>query len=142
MYLTFNKITINVKVQADIKKVWDFYTNPRHITKWNYALDTWHCPYASNDLRIGGKLIARMEAKDGSVGFDFEGVYEEIIENKKIAYTMPDGRKVTITFHSVNNQTEVIITFDAEQTNPLEMQRDGWQAILNNFKKYTEQTSF
>jgi uncharacterized protein YndB with AHSA1/START domain len=136
--MTNNKISIKATILSDNKKVWDYYTLPEHITKWNFAIDTWHCPSASNDLRNGGKYVARMETKDGSFGFDFEAIYEEIIENKKIVYTMTDGRQATIDFDSYNNQTEIIITFDAEQQNSLEMQRDGWQAILNNFKKYTE----
>jgi uncharacterized protein YndB with AHSA1/START domain len=140
MYLnmTKNKIVIKAIVSADIKKVWDYYTLPEHITKWNFALDTWHCPTASNDLRNGGKYFARMEAKDGSFGFDFEAIYDVIIDYKKIVYTMTDGRQATIDFNSDVNQTEVSVSFDAEQQNSIEMQRDGWQAILNNFKKYTE----
>lgn len=136
--MTENKIKIKANVFADSKKVWDYYTLPEHITKWNFATDTWQCPAATNDLRIGGKYSARMEAKDGSFGFDFEAVYDEIIDNKKIAYTMTDGRQAIVDFNIDNNQTEVVITFDAEQQNSLELQRDGWQAILNNFKKYTE----
>lgn len=136
--MTENKITIKANILAESKKVWDYYTLPEHITKWNFATDTWQCPAASNDLRIGGKYSARMEAKDGSFGFDFEAVYDEIIDNKKIAYTMTDGRQAIIDFNIDNNQTEVVITFDAEQQNSLELQRDGWQAILNNFKNYTE----
>lgn len=136
--MTEGRITIKTVVSADIKKVWDYYTLPKHITKWNFAIDSWQCPSASNDLRIGGKYSARMEAKDGSFGFDFEAVYDELIVNKKIAYTMTDGRQAIIEFNEVKNQTEVIIAFDAEQQNSLDLQRDGWQAILNNFKKYTE----
>jgi uncharacterized protein YndB with AHSA1/START domain len=136
--MTNNKITIKAIVSADKQNVWDYYTQPEHITKWNFATDTWHCPAASNDLRVGGKYVARMEAKDGSFGLDFEAVYDEIIENTKIVYTMTDGRHAIINFNSDNNQTEVIVTFDAEQQNSLEMQRAGWQAILDNFKKYVE----
>ena len=136
--MTENKIKIKANVLAESKKVWDYYTLPEHITKWNFATDTWQCPAATNDLRIGGKYSARMEAKDGSFGFDFEAVYDEIIDNKKIAFTMTDGRQAIVDFNIDNNQTEVVITFDAEQQNSLELQRDGWQAILNNFKKYTE----
>lgn len=135
--MTEQKITVKANILADSKKVWDYYTLPEHITKWNFATDTWHCPSASNDLRKGGKYVARMEAKDGSFAFDFEAIYDEITDNK-IAYTMTDGRKATIDFIANNNATDVIITFDAEQQNPAEMQKEGWQAILNNFKKYTE----
>jgi uncharacterized protein YndB with AHSA1/START domain len=136
--MTDNKITIKATVLTNIKKVWEYYTSPEHITKWNFAIDTWHCPKASNDLRIGGKYVARMEAKDGSFGFDFEAIYDEVVQNKRISYTMTDGRKATVDFHSGNNKTEISVTFEAEEQNPLEMQRDGWQAILNNFKSYTE----
>jgi uncharacterized protein YndB with AHSA1/START domain len=87
------KITVAATIAADAKKVWDFFTNPVHITKWNFASDDWHCPKAENDLRVGGKLNSRMEAKDGSFGFDFEATYDEVIVQKKITYTMTDGRQ-------------------------------------------------
>lgn len=105
---------------------------------WNNASDDWHTPHAENDLRKGGKFLSRMEAKDGSFGFDFEGVYDEVIENEKIEYTTSDGRKVTTTFKETGGVTNVSTTFEAETENSVELQRDGWQAILNNFKKYTE----
>ncbi len=133
-----NKITVQATISADTKKVWDYYTNPKHITKWNFASDDWHCPRATNDLRVGGKYTARMEAKDGSFGFDFEAVYDEIIHEKRFSYTMPDGRHVNVTFNKLGNKTEVIVIFDAERENPEEMQRNGWQAILDNFRKYAE----
>lgn len=133
------KITIQAVVSADKQKVWDYYTKPEHITKWNFAIDTWHCPYASNDMRVGGKYIARMEAKDGSFGFDFEGVYDEIVSGEKFTFTMPDNRVVHVAFKEFGNSTEVTVTFDAEDENPVEMQRQGWQSILDNFRKYTEQ---
>lgn len=133
------KITIQAVVSADRQKVWNYYTQPEHITKWNYAIDTWHCPTASNDVRVGGKYLARMEAKDGSFGFDFEAIYNEIVEGEKLTYTMADGRVVNATFKELGDKTEVIITFDAENENPVEMQQSGWQSILDNFKKYTEQ---
>ncbi len=136
-----NKITIKATILSDIKNVWEFYTLPEHITNWNFAIDSWHCPYASNDLRNGGKYVARMEAKDGSFGFDFEAVYDEVIENKRIVYTMSDNRQAIVDFNPDNNQTEVVIIFEAEQENSLDMQRDGWQAILNNFKIYVENNS-
>ncbi|MBL7883014.1 MAG: SRPBCC family protein [Bacteroidia bacterium] len=132
------KISIHATIAADIKKVWEYYAQPEHIKKWNFATDDWQCPSASNDMRVGGKYSARMEAKDGSFGFDFEAVYDEIISGERFTYTMPDGRKVTVNFKSNSNQTEMIIEFDAENENPIELQRDGWQAILNNFKNYTE----
>ncbi len=132
------KITIEAEISADTKKVWDYYTKPEHITKWNFALDEWHCPSAENDLRVGGKLKSRMEAKDGSFGFDFEAIYDEIVDQKKIAYTIADGRKVETNFENLGNKTKVTTTFEAEDQNPVEMQRSGWQAILDNFKKYVE----
>jgi len=132
------KIQVQATILADRKKVWNFYTNPEHITKWNFASDDWICPSASNDLRVGGKYSARMEATDGSVGFDFEAIYDEIREEEKLAYTMLDGRVATITFKSSGDQTEVTVTFDAENENSVELQKNGWQAILNNCKKYAE----
>jgi uncharacterized protein YndB with AHSA1/START domain len=133
-----NKITVTATVNTDIKKTWDYYTNPAHITKWNFADPSWQCPSASNNMRIGGKYSARMEAKDGSFGFDLEAIYDEIAEGEKFTYTMPDGRQVNVAFKKDGSQTDVIITFDAEEQNSLEMQKGGWQAILNNFKSYTE----
>jgi uncharacterized protein YndB with AHSA1/START domain len=122
----------------EINKVWYYYTNPEHIMKWNFASDDWYCPYASNDLRVGGKYSVRMEAKDGSFGFDFEAVYDEVDPNKQIGYTMPDGRRAKVTFYELNHRTTVKVNFDPETENSVEIQRGGWQAILDNFKKYTE----
>jgi uncharacterized protein YndB with AHSA1/START domain len=136
--MTQEKISIRTTISADKQKVWNYYTQPEHITQWNFALDTWHCPSASNDLRVGGKYIARMEAKDGSFGFDFEGTYNEVILGETFTFIMPDNRVVNVTFKELKSQTEVTVTFDAENQNPVEMQRQGWQAILDNFKKYTE----
>ena len=132
------KIIIQATVSADIEKVWDYYTLPEHITKWNFASEDWQCPHASNDMRVGGKYLARMEAKDGSFGFDFEAVYDQIIVGERFSYSMPDGREVNVTFNDAGGKTEVSVSFDAETENPVEMQREGWLAILNNFKKYTE----
>jgi len=132
------KITVEANVLAPKNKVWDYYTNPEHITQWNFADPSWHCPEAENDMRVGGKYRARMEAKDGSFGFDFGGVYDAVKTNQLIEYTMGDGRKVTIQFTGKGNETKVVETFEAESTNPVEMQRGGWQAILDNFKKYAE----
>src|SRR5690606_33705096 len=132
-------ITIETTINAPIEKVWACWTKPEHITKWNNASDDWHSPQAENDLRVGGKFITRMEAKDGSVGFDFGGTYDEVKEYELIAYTMDDNRKVKVTFSQHNDEeTKVVETFDPEAENSIEMQRDGWQAILNNFKKYVE----
>ncbi|SRR6185312_9594993 len=131
-------IIIEVIVNAPIEKIFDFWTKPEHIVNWSYASDDWHTPTAENDLRKGGKFSSRMEAKDGSMGFDFGGVYDEVIQNKYIEYTLGDGRKVKINFTRKGDQTEITESFEAENANSLEMQKAGWQAILNNFKKYTE----
>jgi uncharacterized protein YndB with AHSA1/START domain len=136
--MSTSTITIDSTITATPEKAWNYWTEPDHITKWNFASDDWFCPSAENDLVVGGKYKARMEAKDGSFGFDFEAVYDEIIEYEKIVYTIADGRKVTTTFEKLNGITKVTTTFEAESENPIEMQRDGWQAILNNFKKYVE----
>ena len=119
------------------KKVWDCYNNPTHIINWNFADPSWHCPTATNDMKIGGTYKARMEAKDRSFGFDFEAVYIDIQEGKEFTYAF-GGREATIKFVGNENSTEVIVTFDPENENPIEMQQGGWQAILNNFKNYTE----
>lgn len=137
----FEKITINATIQAPVEKVWTYWTEPEHIVKWNQASEDWHAPSAENDLREGGKFVTRMEAKDGSAGFDFGGIYDEVKLHEVIAYTMDDGRKVHATFHDKGGETEVTQTFDAETENPLEFQREGWQAILDNFKKYAERMS-
>lgn len=131
-------ITVENTVNAPVKKVWEYWTKPEHITKWNNASDDWHTPWVKADLREGGSFVARMEAKDGSMGFDFGGVYDVLRPNEYIEYTIGDGRKVKINFSAQGNTTKVIESFEAENTNPLKMQRGGWQAILNNFKKYTE----
>lgn len=133
-------ITIETTVNAPIEKVWKVWNAPEHITKWATASDEWHTPYAENDLRAGGKFLSRMEAKDGSAGFDFTGKYDEVQTNKLISYTMDDGRKVKITFTSAGKSVKIVETFEAETENPLEMQRQGWQTILNNFKAYVEKT--
>lgn len=136
--MSHSKISIGAVVAAEPKRVWEFWTKPNHIVKWNFASDDWHCPKAENDLRVGGKMQSRMEAKDGSFGFDFEGVYTEVINHSKIAYSMADGRQVTTSFEDLGGSTKITTVFDAENTHPSEMQRDGWQAILNNYKKYVE----
>lgn len=131
-------ITVQAAINAPVEKVWDLYTQPEHITKWNNASEDWHTPRAENDLRVGGKFLSRMEAKDGSVGFDFEGIYDEVKKHERIAYTMGDGRKTSIAFTRNSAITKVEVTFEAETVNTLELQKNGWQAILNNFKKYAE----
>lgn len=131
-------ITVEAIVNAPIAKVWESWTLPEHITKWNQASDDWHTPYAENDCRTGGKFKSTMAAKDGSFSFDFEGVYSLVIPHERIEYAMSDGRKVKITFLTKGNETTVSETFDPENENSMELQREGWQAILNSFKKYTE----
>jgi uncharacterized protein YndB with AHSA1/START domain len=132
-------IKIDITILAPVQKVWDYFNDPKHITKWNFAHETWQCPRAENDLRVGGKLKVRMEAKDGSFGFDFEGIYDEIIPNERIKYHLEDGRNVEIIFDKIDeNTTKVTEIFDPEKQNSAEMQRDGWYAILNNFHKYVE----
>lgn len=131
-------ITVENTINAPVEKVWEFWTKPEHITKWNNASDDWHTPRAENDLQVGGNFVSRMEAKDGSFGFDFGGVYDAVRRNEYIEYTMGDGRKAKVTFSSQGNKTKVVEIFEAEIENSIDMQRGGWQAILDNFKKYTE----
>lgn len=137
---TANKtaITVATTVQAPVEKVWQYWTLPEHIQQWCAASDDWHAPDAENDVREGGKFRTTMAAKDGSVSFDFAGIYTAVEENKLIKYAMSDGRKVEITFLPEGDSTKVVETFDPEDTNPLEMQQGGWQAILDNFRNYTE----
>lgn len=137
--MSFNEIKIEATVVGDHKKIWNAWTEPEHITKWNFAAADWCCPSAENDLKTGGKYKARMEAKDGSFGFDLEAVYSEVVPYKKLTFKMTDGRVASTTFEDLHGQTKVITVFDAEKQNPEEMQKNGWQAILNNFKKYAEQ---
>lgn len=131
-------ITVENTVNAPVEKVWEFWTSPEHIIKWNNASDDWHTPHATNDLRVGGKFLARMEAKDGSMGFDFNGVYSEVKEHELITYVIEDGRKVSITFSPASDGTRVVESFEAENENSIELQRSGWQSIIDNFKKYVE----
>jgi uncharacterized protein YndB with AHSA1/START domain len=131
-------ITIEATVKAPVEKVWECWSSPEDIKQWNSASPDWHTPFAENDLRTGGKFVSRMEAKDGSVGFDFGGEYDEVITNKLIRYTMGDGRNVTVEFTEVGNETRVVESFEAEEVNSIELQRAGWQSILNNFKSYVE----
>lgn len=131
-------ITVEAIINAPVEKVWDFWTDPKHIVKWNAASDDWHTPFAENDLRVGGKFLSRMAAKDGSREFDFIGQYSKLEALKNIEYSIEDGRKVAISFISNGNETRVIEKFEAESTFPVEMQKEGWQSILNNFKRYVE----
>jgi len=136
---TFEKVTISRVMNAPVEKVWEVFTSPEHIVKWNSASGDWHTPKAENDLRVGGKFVYRMEARDGSMGFDFGGVYDEVVANKRIVYTMDDGRRAEVDFIPEGNATKVVETFDAEKENPVEMQQAGWQAILDECAKYVEQ---
>jgi len=131
-------ITVETVVNAPIDTVWKKWTNPDDIVKWNNASDDWHTTRAENDLKVGGKFLSRMEAKDGSTGFDFSGTYDTIKQNEIIEYTADDNRKVQVHFYDGDDKTTVIEVFEAENENPIEMQKSGWQSILNNFKKYTE----
>lgn len=131
-------VTIEAVVNAAVEKVWELWNNPKHVTQWNHASDDWHSPSAENDLRVGGTFLYRMEAKDGSFGFDFGGTYDDVTPNKRLAYTIGDGRKVEVLFDGEGSSTKITSTFEAENQNPVEMQRGGWQAILDNFKKYAE----
>ncbi|MEO8764416.1 MAG: SRPBCC family protein [Ginsengibacter sp.] len=131
-------ITVETIVDAAVEKVWEYWTKPAHITQWNNASDDWHTTHAENDLRAGGSFSARMEAKDGSFGFDFAGIYDAVTTNQYIEYTFGDGRNVQITFTTEGKSTKVAERFEAEGTNPFEIQKGGWQNILDNFKKYTE----
>jgi uncharacterized protein YndB with AHSA1/START domain len=133
-------ITVQAVINAPVEQVWKLYTEPEHVMKWNNASNDWHTPRAENDLKVGGKFLYRMEAKDdSSSGFDFAGTYEKIKTNELIVYSLTDGRKVEVTFTKDEDaRTKTATTFEAENTNSLEMQRNGWQAILNNFKNYVE----
>ena len=135
---TFKKITIAVKVNTSISQTWNAFTSTSSIVKWNFASDDWCCPKASNDLRQGGTFNYRMESKDGKHGFDFCGTYTKVIPENRIDFAFDDGREVSVIFQAAGNQTEVIETFDAETENSLELQKNGWQAILDNFRKLAE----
>jgi len=131
-------ISVKSTINASIDKVWEFWTLPEHITKWSFASLDWHTPFAENDLKEGGKFKSTMAAKDGSMSFDFEGEYTLVEKYKAIYYIMADGRKVEINFKETADGVEVTESFDPETQNPEEMQRGGWQAILDNFKNYVE----
>lgn len=132
------KITIETTVNSDIDTVWKTWSEPKHIKKWNNASPDWHTPKSENDLREGGKFSSRMEAKDGSMCFDFGGTYDEVITNKRIAFTIDDGRKVEIDFKETDKGIKITETFEPESQNPKDMQQQGWQAILDSFKNYVE----
>lgn len=131
-------ITVETTVKSDINKIWNTWTQPKHIKKWNSPSDDWHTPKTENDLRKDGRFNSRMEAKDGSFGFDYPGIYDEVVPNQKIKYTIDDGRKVEITFEQHNDRVLVTEVFEPESQNSVDMQQQGWQAILDNFKTYVE----
>ncbi len=131
-------VSVQTKIDAPLELVWKLWTTPEDIVNWCSGSDDWHTPRAENDLRVGGRFKSRMEAKDGSQGFDFEGVYDKIIPNERIDYTIADGRKVTILFSRALGKTKIAETFEPERENPVEMQHDGWQTILDNFTRYAE----
>ena len=132
-------ITVNALVNAPLENVWKSWTDPQHIMQWNFAADDWHAPAATNELVVGGQFVYTMAAKDGSFSFDFSGMFTELTPLKSVSYLLDDGRKVDISFELYEGQVMVIESFEAETENSEDLQRSGWQAILNNFKKYTEQ---
>ena len=131
-------ITVTTTIEASIEKVWEAWNKPEHITNWCFASDDWHAPRATNDLKVGGSFNTRMEAKDGSFGFDLQGIYDVVESNTLIKYHLEDGRNVEIHFSLVEGKTSIVEKFDPENQNPHELQQAGWQMILNNFKKYVE----
>ena len=132
------KITVHTSINASLEEVWRRFTTPEDVEQWNAASEDWHTTSASNDLQVGGKFNYRMEAKDGSFGFDFWGIYDTVIEYKQLDYTLGDGRKVSVGFEFLGIGTKLTETFETEDQNPVEMQQFGWQAILDNFKKHVE----
>ncbi len=134
----FTKITISSSVHVPLGFAFEVWTAPQHVMQWNHASDDWHCPFATNDLRVGGTFVYRMAAKDASFEFDFTGTYTDVVLEERISYIMDDGREVTTVFQSIDGGTKVTTVFDAENENPLDMQLAGWQAILNNFRDHAE----
>lgn len=132
-------VTVSALINAPVKKVWEYWTSPEHIMQWNNASPDWWTPRAENDLRPGGSFVSRMEARDGSMGFDFGGTYDEVVPHQLIAYTLGDNRKVRVEFIAEEDSTKVTEQFEAETVHAVDLQEMGWQAILNNFKKYTEE---
>jgi len=134
--MDFRKITVQAEILVAKSKAWDYYTLPEHIVNWNFASDEWHCPRASNDLVVGGTYSTRMEAKFGEIGFDFGGTYTEVRPQEGFTYQVSDGREVNVNFLEEEGKTQVQLIFDAENENPHELQAQGWQTILNQYKKY------
>ena len=137
----FTPITISAVIPADVNQVWECWNTPEHIVNWNFASDDWHCPRSENDLRVGGKFNATMAARDGSMSFDFEGVYDVVEPLTRIEYSLADERHIVVLFEEVDGGVKVTETFDAETENSIEMQRAGWQSILDNFAKYVSSVS-
>ena len=132
------KIEVKATIKGSTEKIWRYYTQPIHIMKWNFANNDWSCPHAENDLRVGGHFTYRMEAKQGQQGFDFEGTYDEVEDQEKIAYTLEDDREIIVTFERLGEHTLVTVAFDADKEHSRQQQQEGWQAILDNFKDYVE----
>jgi uncharacterized protein YndB with AHSA1/START domain len=135
---TKNAITVESTIEAPKNQVWKYWTETEHIKKWCFASDDWHAPHAENDVRVDGKFKTTMAAKDGSFSFEFEGFYTNVEDLKKIEYQIADGRSVEVEFIENDGKTVVVETFEAESVHPMEMQKEGWQSILNNFRKYVE----
>ena len=134
-----NQLTVQTQVNKPIEQVWDLFTNPKHIVQWNFAHESWECPSASNDLQVGGLLQTRMQAKDGSFGFDLIGIYDEVVEHQSLKYHLEDGRNVEVIFENLSgDKTRITENFAPENQNPVDLQKDGWQAILDHFKTYAE----
>ncbi|WP_116107542.1 SRPBCC domain-containing protein [Lewinella sp. IMCC34191] len=136
--MSAESITVETDVSAPPSETWHYYTESEHVINWNFASEDWHCPKAVNDLRVGGAFVITMAAKDGSMEFDMEGTYDRVEPEEHVAYTLTDKRKVSVDFEGKGETTHVRVTFDAEPSQDRDMQQQGWQAILNNFKRYAE----
>ena len=134
-------LTVQVSLNCDAARAWAAYTDPEAIVKWNFAAPEWHCPRADNDLRVGGVLRSRMEAKDGSMGFEFEGTYTEVVPLQRLAYAMGEDRRVLAVFSEADGQTTLTVSFTPDTTFPAEYQVGGWQSILNNYKALAERAA-
>ena len=131
------KLTVSAEINKSKAQVWELFNKPEHIVNWNFAHESWECPSAKNDLKVGGKLELRMQAKDGSFGFDLVGIYDDVVENESLKYHFEDGRNIEVIFEKISDhKTKVTQNFEPENQNPLEFQKEGWQAILDSFKKY------
>ncbi len=138
--MSVNKITIEIDVMVNVSvaKAWAVFTQPEHVVNWNFAHESWHCPKAESDLKVGGRFNYRMDARDGSFGFDFCGTFTKVEAPNHLAFSLDDERLVSVTFSDEKNGTRIVEKFEAETENSIELQREGWQAILNNFKRYAE----